>query len=98
MKGAKTYTASQTTVADEKDDSGNTYTSNKVTASGLKEGTTYYYRYEPEDGEYSSVRSHTVEPSESFSFAFVGDPQIGSSNELKGHYKCEEFIESPASG
>ncbi len=93
MKGAKTYKAAQTAVADEKDDSGNTYTSNKVTVSGLKEGTTYYYRYEPEDGEYSTVRSHTVEPSKSFSFAFVGDPQIGSSNELKGQ-DSKEFYDA----
>lgn len=93
MKNAKTYKASQTAVADEKDDSGNTYMSNKVTAKGLKEGTTYYYRYEKQDGTYSAVKPYTVQKSDSFQFIFVGDPQIGSSNELKGQ-DSKEFYEA----
>ncbi|MGN0709005.1 MAG: metallophosphoesterase, partial [Anaerovoracaceae bacterium] len=84
MKGAKTYTAKQTEVADEKDAEGNTYVANKVTAKGLKEGQKYYYRYEKEDGKYTSPASYTVQSSKSFKFIFVGDPQIGSSNSEKG--------------
>ena len=67
-----------------------TYFSNKVTASGLKEGTTYYYSYEKEDGSFTKPVSYKTKSTEEFRFIFVGDPQIGSSNELKGS-DSEEF-------
>lgn len=86
MTGAKEYQAAQTEVADEKNsnDGNSTYMSNKVTASGLKSGTTYYYQYETADGQWSETASYTIGNPDRFSFIFVGDPQIGSSNAEKG--------------
>ena len=40
MKNAKVYEAEQTAVKDEQDNNGETYNSNKVTATGLKENKT----------------------------------------------------------
>lgn len=90
MKNAVSYTAEQTAVAQEQDSEGNTYVSNKVTAKNLKAGTTYYYSYQKEDGTYTKPVAHSVKATDQFSFIFVGDPQIGSSNELKGT-DTEEF-------
>lgn len=89
MKNAKTYTALQTQVADETDKDGSTYISNKVTATGLKENTTYYYCYE-KNGVYTEPEKYETKSTDSFQFIYVGDPQIGSSNELKGS-DTEEF-------
>lgn len=83
MKNAKTYTAEQTEVKDEQDTKGGTYNSNKVTVTGLKENKTYYYKYDNGSG-YTKPEAYTTRSTKNFSFAFVGDPQIGSSNELKG--------------
>lgn len=83
MRNAKIYTAVQTDVKDETDADGNTYYSNKVTATDLKENTTYYYCYE-KDGSYTEPVAYTTKATNNFSFIFVGDPQIGSSNEEKG--------------
>lgn len=84
MKNSVTYTATQTEVKAEEDAEGNTYLSNNVTAKGLKENTTYYYSYEKEDGNFTTPEPYKVNSTDSFSFVYVGDPQIGSSNELKG--------------
>lgn len=54
------------------------YKSNKVTLSGLKANTTYYYKVSGKE-----VESFDTKDSSSFSFIFVGDPQIGSSNSEK---------------
>lgn len=83
MRNVKVYEAAQTPVADETDQNGNTYVSNKVTATGLRTGVTYYYCYEKESGSYTKPAAYTVRATDSFSFIFVGDPQIGSSNEKK---------------
>lgn len=83
MSGAAEYTAAQTEVLNEADEEGNTYYSNKVTAVGLKSNTTYYYSYQKEDGSYTEAEAYTTRNSDSFCFIFVGDPQIGSSNEEK---------------
>ena len=83
MKNAKVYEAEQTEVKDEQDSNGGTYNSNKVTATGLKENKTYYYSYDNGNG-YTKPAAYTTKSKKDFSFAFVGDPQIGSSNELKG--------------
>ena len=61
-----------------------TYNSNKVTATGLKENKTYYYSYDNGNGYTKPAEYTTKSTNRTFSFAFVGDPQIGSSNELKG--------------
>lgn len=54
------------------------YNSNKVTLQGLAADTTYYYQAEGKETE-----SFTTGNGDAFSFVFVGDPQIGSSNEEK---------------
>ena len=60
------------------DNEGVSYLSNKVTISGLTEGTTYYYQVSGK-----KVESFMTGNADEFTFAFVGDPQIGSSNEMK---------------
>ena len=65
------------------------YVSNKVTLQGLQPGTTYYYQVEGKEIESFTTDDDTS----SFSFVFVGDPQIGSSNEEKA--KTPEDIQKP---
>ena len=86
------YEAEQTEVKDEQDSNGGTYNSNKVTATGLKENKTYYYSYDNGNG-YTKPAAYTTKSKKDFSFAFVGDPQIGSSNELKGK-DSKEFYDA----
>ena len=62
-----------------KDKDGNEYNSNKATISGLAAQTTYYYKVDDKE-----IKSFKTGNTGKFRFAFVGDPQIGSSNELKG--------------
>ena len=95
MKNAKVYEAEQTAVKDEQDNNGETYNSNKVTATGLKENKTYYYSYDNGNG-YTKPAAYTTKSKKDFSFAFVGDPQIGSSNELKGK-DSKEFYDAQSS-
>lgn len=92
MKNAKVYEAEQTAVKDEQDNNGETYNSNKVTATGIKENKTYYYSYDNGNG-YTKPAAYTTKSTNNFSFAFVGDPQIGSSNELKGK-DTKEFYDA----
>ena len=92
MKNAKVYEAEQTEVKDDQDSNGGTYNSNKVTATGLKENKTYYYSYDNGNG-YTKPAAYTTKSKKDFSFAFVGDPQIGSSNELKGK-DSKEFYDA----
>ena len=55
-----------------------TYYANKVTVTGLKANTTYYYqRYL--NGAWTDVEQFTTGDPEQFSFLYVGDPQIGAS-------------------
>lgn len=61
------------------------YTSNKAVITGLEPGTTYYYQVTGK-----SIQSFQTGNTDKFTFAFVGDPQIGASNELKGA-DTEEF-------
>jgi len=53
---------------------------------------TYYYSYDNGNG-YTKPASYTTKSTNNFSFAFVGDPQIGSSNELKGK-DTKEFYDA----
>lgn len=55
------------------------YKANKVTLKDLKAGKTYYYQVSGKAIESFTTDDDTSE----FSFIFVGDPQIGSSNEEK---------------
>ena len=87
LTNAKVYEAKQTEAVTDQDDTA--YVSNKVTATDLKADTTYYYSYQ-KDGQWTAPEKYTTDNGSKFSFIFVGDPQIGSSNELKGA-ATEEF-------
>lgn len=65
------------------------YLSNKVTLKNLQPGTTYYYQVAGKEIESFTTDDDTSD----FSFIFVGDPQIGSSNEEKA--KTPEDIQKP---
>ena len=65
------------------------YLSNKVTLENLQPGTTYYYQVAGKKTAYFTTDDDTSD----FSFIFVGDPQIGSSNEEKA--KSPEDIQKP---
>lgn len=69
----------------QKDKDGNEYNSNKATISGLAAQTTYYYKVDDKE-----IKSFKTGNTGKFRFAFVGDPQIGSSNEKKGSDKDTE--------
>lgn len=87
LTNAKVYEAEQTKAVTDKDET--EYVSNKVIATDLKAYTTYYYSYQ-KDGQWTAPEKYTTDNGSKFSFIFVGDPQIGSSNELKGA-ATEEF-------
>lgn len=55
------------------------YKSNKVTVTGLEQNSIYYYSYQV-NGVWSSAISFKTRDTKSFSFLYVGDPQIGSSS------------------
>ena len=78
---AKVYEAEQTKAVTDKDET--EYVSNKVTATDLKANTNYYYSYQ-KDGQWTAPEKYTTDNGSKFSFIFVGDPQIGSSNPEKG--------------
>lgn len=71
LSDAKTVEIAQT-------DAQEGYYSNKVTLENLEANTTYYYQVAGKGTE-----SFTTKDSGNFSFIFVGDPQIGSSNAEK---------------
>ena len=50
-----------------------------------------YYSYEKEDGTYTEPAEYVTKSTNNYSFIFVGDPQIGSSNELKGSDTAEFY-------
>ncbi|BAK48092.1 hypothetical protein CXIVA_21250 [Clostridium sp. SY8519] len=54
------------------------YYSNKVTVTGLKENTGYYYQVY-KNGAWSDPVSYHTRNSSDFSVLYVGDPQIGAS-------------------
>lgn len=67
------------------------YKSNRVTLKKLKPGARYYYQ--ADEKEIASFR--TNEKGKSFSFIYVGDPQIGKSNPKKAEKDegvTEEFL------
>lgn len=91
MSNVRRYTATRKPVKGEKDRDGNEYFSNKVTVKGLKPNTTYYYCYE-KDGVFTEPIKYRTGKKNDFTFIFVGDPQIGSSNPLKGK-KTDAFYD-----
>lgn len=89
LSDAVDYTAQQTEAVTSGDV---VYMGNKVTAEGLEPDTTYYYSYQ-KDGEFTETKSFHTGKADNFSFIYVGDPQIGSSNEKKGSFSSEEISE-----
>ena len=87
LTNAKVYEAKQTKAVTDKDKT--EYVSNKVTATDLKANTTYFYSFQ-KDRQLTELDIYSSDNCSKFSFIFVGDPQIGSSNELKGA-ATEEF-------
>lgn len=71
LTGAQTITAAATVAND------GLY-SCKATVTGLEPGTTYYYQLSNK-GYTSDVYHFTTDDGGAFSFAYVGDPQIGAS-------------------
>lgn len=53
------------------------YYSNKVTVTGLKEKTQYYYQVF-QNGEWKEAKPYKTGSASTFSFLYVGDPQIGA--------------------
>ena len=70
MTGAQTYAVTPTTANDGQQ-------SCQVTVTDLQPGTTYYYQL-TNAGQKSEIFSFATAQVGSFSFAYVGDPQIGA--------------------
>lgn len=54
------------------------YQSNKATATGLKENSTYYYTYQ-NNGTESPAQKYVTKSFSSYQFLLMGDPQVGAS-------------------
>ncbi len=78
MSGAKSFTG--TAAAISATNGTNTYkSSNKVTATGLTEKTSYSYSYSTDGSSWSTPASFNTQSSTSLKMIYVGDPQIGAS-------------------
>ena len=75
MDGAKEFVGTQTEAVTI---DGVKYFSNKATVKGLKENTKYYYQVF-QNGKWQDAETYTTQSFDSFSFLYVGDPQIGAS-------------------
>lgn len=71
MSGAKNFEGAISSAIDG-------YSTNKVTVTGLKENTTYYYTY-MNNGTESKPAKYTTKSFSSYKVMLVGDPQIGAS-------------------
>lgn len=60
------------------------YYSNKVTVTGLKENTTYYYSV-MKNGDWTEPEEYQTKSFSDFSFLYVGDPQIGAYIDTNGN-------------
>ncbi|MDO5147235.1 MAG: metallophosphoesterase family protein, partial [Eubacteriales bacterium] len=78
-EGVKEFKGTQEELSsDEKSRSDiNGYYSNKVEVTGLEENTEYYYQVF-QDGEWKEPQSYKTESFSSYSFLYVGDPQVGA--------------------
>lgn len=56
--------------------------SHEAMITGLKENTTYNYRFGDGEGNWSETYTFTVGGDDDFNFLFFGDPQIGSSGNI----------------
>ena len=75
MDGAKEFAGTQT---DAVTIDGVKYFSNKAIVKDLKENTKYYYQVF-QNGKWQDAENYTTKSFNSFSFLYVGDPQIGAS-------------------
>lgn len=74
MSGAKEFTGNTTNINSVETG----YYSNKVTVTGLKENTKYYYQV-CKSGEWQAPEEYQTRSFSNYSFLYVGDPQIGAS-------------------
>ncbi|KAL6592100.1 Metallo-dependent phosphatase [Neocallimastix californiae] len=72
---------------------GNKYYSNQVTTTGLKPNSVYYYQRKL-DGKWEDVVEFNTYDSNDFKFVFVGDPQIGGSNDRLAYKSKSKMNES----
>ena len=91
MRGAKVYAAEQMELAGETDAVGNTYYSNKVTATGLTAGKTYFYSYETENGIYTEPAEYTV------TFMYNG-AVFGTQHVKEGQCAIEPWLNPASTG
>lgn len=75
MSDAVTYTGTQETAVEIDNTQ---YYSNKVTVENLAENTQYYYQVF-KNGSWTEAEEYSTKSFSSFSFLYVGDPQIGAS-------------------
>ncbi|MCD8123688.1 MAG: metallophosphoesterase family protein, partial [Lachnospiraceae bacterium] len=78
MSNATEFSGTQTGVEALTDSSMAGYYSNKVTVTGLKENTQYYYSVY-QNGVWQDPVEYSTKSFSEFSFLYVGDPQIGAS-------------------
>lgn len=72
MSDAVKFTGAQTTAVEI---DGTQYYSNKVTVKNLAENTQYYYQV-LKNGNWTQAEKYSTKSFSSFSFLYVGDPQI----------------------
>ena len=75
MTDAVTFEGTQTTAVEI---DGTQYYSNKATVKNLEENTEYFYQV-MKNGEWTEAEEYNTKSFSSFSFLYVGDPQIGAS-------------------
>ena len=99
LKNAKAFdgTQEETTVAysaalQEENKDGTSYRSNKVTVTGLKENTTYYYQVY-QNGKWQTAEKYRSGDTDEYSVIYVADPQIGAS---KGQTSSEDEVMADA--
>lgn len=91
MSDAKEYTGTQKNAVVISETA---YYSNKVTVTGLTENTQYYYQMF-KNGDWTNAEKYSTKSFSSFSFLYVGDPQIGAS---KGQTSVEDEKMNSAGG
>ncbi len=73
------YDSYQATVEQSLVEGNNTYYSNRATAKGLKENTSYSYRYSSDGKTWSPIYKYNTKDFDDYSVMYVGDPKIGAS-------------------
>lgn len=79
MQGEQFPTIGVITFAGTVSDAAQGFSSNKVIVTNLEENTEYVYRLgDGNEDNWSDIYNYTTKGTGSYSFLFVGDPQIGS--------------------